>query len=117
VRSFVNMLDHYYKIDDRTIAIYTKSPFSFFPYMVPTMLMVSPAQWEKAGRSHSPSTILTCAGDHPPLHLQQICSKISPSDCGTPPARFPPAPRPSLPQIDGSLANPSAASLHPNDAI
>ena len=51
VRSFVNMLDRYQKIDDRTIAIYTKSPFSFFPYMVPTMLMVSPAQWEKAGRS------------------------------------------------------------------
>jgi peptide/nickel transport system substrate-binding protein len=45
-------LDRFYqKIDDRTIAIYTKSPFSFFPYMVPTMLMVSPTQWEKAGRS------------------------------------------------------------------
>jgi hypothetical protein len=51
VRSFVNMLDRYQKIDDRTIAIYTKSPFSFFPYMVPTMLMVSPTQWEKAERS------------------------------------------------------------------
>jgi ABC-type transport system substrate-binding protein len=41
VRSFVNMLDRYQEIDDRTIAIYTKSPFSFFPYMVPTMLMVA----------------------------------------------------------------------------
>src|SRR5208283_3873422 len=51
VRSFVNMLDRYQKIDDHTIAIYTKSPFSFFPYMVPTMLMVSPTAWEKAGRS------------------------------------------------------------------
>jgi ABC-type transport system substrate-binding protein len=51
VRSFVNMLDRYQKIDDRTIAIYTKSPFSFFPYTVPTMLMVSPTQWEKTGRS------------------------------------------------------------------
>jgi peptide/nickel transport system substrate-binding protein len=51
VRSFVNMLDRYQEIDDRTIAIYTKSPFSFFPYMVPTMLMASPTQWEKAGRS------------------------------------------------------------------
>ena len=51
VRSFVNMLDRYQKIDERTIAIYTKSPFSFFPYMIPTMLIVSPAQWEKAGRS------------------------------------------------------------------
>jgi ABC-type transport system substrate-binding protein len=51
VRSFVNMLDRYQKIDDRTIAIWTKSPFSFFPYMIPTMLMVSPAQWEKVGRN------------------------------------------------------------------
>src|SRR6516164_4763109 len=34
VRSFVNMLDRYQKIDGRTIAIWTKSPFSFFPYMV-----------------------------------------------------------------------------------
>jgi ABC-type transport system substrate-binding protein len=33
VRSFVNMLDRYQKIDDRTIAVCTKSPFSFFPYM------------------------------------------------------------------------------------
>jgi peptide/nickel transport system substrate-binding protein len=51
VRSFVNMLDRYQKVDDRTVAIWTKSPFSFFPYMIPTILMVSPTQWEKAGRS------------------------------------------------------------------
>ena len=36
VRSFVNMLDRWEKIDERHLAIYTKSPFSFFPYMVPT---------------------------------------------------------------------------------
>src|SRR5215831_625201 len=47
VRSFVNMLDHWQKIDERHLAIYTKAPFSFFPYMVPTMLMVSLTQWEK----------------------------------------------------------------------
>src|SRR5262249_44775047 len=41
------------KIDERRLAIYTKAQFSFFPYMVPTMLMVSPTQWEKAGRSWS----------------------------------------------------------------
>ena len=51
VRSFVNMLDHWQKIDERHLAIYTKAPFSFFPYMVPTMLIVSPTQWEKVGRS------------------------------------------------------------------
>jgi peptide/nickel transport system substrate-binding protein len=45
------MLDRYQKIDDRTIATWTKSPFSFFTYMIPTMLIVSPMQWEKAGRS------------------------------------------------------------------
>jgi len=51
VRSFVNMVDHWQKIDETHLAIYTKAPFSFFPYMVPTMLIVSPAQWEKAGRN------------------------------------------------------------------
>jgi peptide/nickel transport system substrate-binding protein len=51
VRSFVNMLDHWQKIDEHHLAIYTKTPFSFFPYMVPTMLMVSPTQWERTGRN------------------------------------------------------------------
>jgi peptide/nickel transport system substrate-binding protein len=51
VRSFVNMVDRWQKIDERHLAIYTKAPFSFFPYMVPTMLIVSPAQWEKTGRN------------------------------------------------------------------
>jgi peptide/nickel transport system substrate-binding protein len=51
VRSFVNMVDHWQKTDETHLAIYTKAPFSFFPYMVPTMLIVSPAQWEKAGRN------------------------------------------------------------------
>jgi len=51
VRSFVYMFDRWEQIDPRTIAIYTKTPFSFFPSMVPNMLMVSPTQWEKSGRS------------------------------------------------------------------
>ena len=51
VRSFVNMLDRFEKVDSDTIAIYTKVPFSFFPYMVPNILMVSPTQWDKVGRS------------------------------------------------------------------
>jgi peptide/nickel transport system substrate-binding protein len=51
VRSFVYMLDRWEQIDPRTIAIHTKTPFSFFPSMVPNILMVSPTQWEKSGRS------------------------------------------------------------------
>src|SRR6266404_9801365 len=45
------MVDHWQKIDETQLAIYTKVPFSFFPYMVPTMLIVSPAHWEKAARN------------------------------------------------------------------
>ena len=51
VRSFVNMLGHWQKIDDQTVAIYTKYPFSFFPYLVPNILIVSPTEWQKSGKS------------------------------------------------------------------
>jgi peptide/nickel transport system substrate-binding protein len=51
VRSTVNMLARWEKIDERHLALYTKAPFSFFQNMVPTMLMVSPTQWEKTGRN------------------------------------------------------------------
>jgi peptide/nickel transport system substrate-binding protein len=51
VRSFVNMLDRWQKIDDHTLAIYTKYPFSFFPNMIPSLLIVSPTEWEKSGHS------------------------------------------------------------------
>jgi peptide/nickel transport system substrate-binding protein len=51
VRSFVNMLDRWEKIDEHHLAIYTKTPFSFFPHMIPSLLIVSPTQWEKTGRS------------------------------------------------------------------
>ena len=38
------------KIDDYTVAITTKKPASYFPYMAVYMLFTSPAQFEKAGR-------------------------------------------------------------------
>lgn len=51
VRSVVTVLDRWEKLDETTIALYTKIPFSFFPYMLVYMTIVSPRQWEKAGRS------------------------------------------------------------------
>jgi ABC-type transport system substrate-binding protein len=51
VRATVTMLDRWEKIDDGRIAIYTKVPFSFFHYLLTVVLMVSPRQWEKMGRS------------------------------------------------------------------
>jgi ABC-type transport system substrate-binding protein len=51
VRATVTMLDRWEKIDAEKIAIYTKSPFSFFPYLLTVFLIASPRQWEKMGRT------------------------------------------------------------------
>jgi peptide/nickel transport system substrate-binding protein len=51
VRATVTQLDRWEKLDDSRIAIYTKIPFSFFHYLLTVVLIVSPRQWEKMGRS------------------------------------------------------------------
>jgi peptide/nickel transport system substrate-binding protein len=51
VRATVSMIDKYEKADDKTIVITTKYPFSFLPYLLPRILIVSPAQWEATGKS------------------------------------------------------------------
>jgi len=51
VRAVVSMVQRWEKIDDYTVAIYTKVPFSHFPYLVTRILYVSPTAWEKAGRN------------------------------------------------------------------
>ena len=50
VRAAVSMLDKWQKIDDHEIAISTKFPFSFFPYMMVRILIASPTQWDKVGK-------------------------------------------------------------------
>jgi peptide/nickel transport system substrate-binding protein len=42
VRATVTMSDRWEKIDDGKIAIYTKTPFSFFHYLLTVVLMASP---------------------------------------------------------------------------
>ena len=51
IKAAVSMLDAFEKLDDNTIVITTKFPFSFFPYMLTRVLMVSPTQWEAVGKS------------------------------------------------------------------
>ncbi|MBI3517595.1 MAG: ABC transporter substrate-binding protein [Proteobacteria bacterium] len=51
VRAAVSVLDKWEKVDAHTVAISTKTPFSFFPYMLTRILMASPTQWEKVGKS------------------------------------------------------------------
>jgi ABC-type transport system substrate-binding protein len=51
VRATVTMLDRWEVVDEGKIALYTKSPFSFFHYLLTVFLIVSPRQWEKMGGS------------------------------------------------------------------
>jgi peptide/nickel transport system substrate-binding protein len=51
VKAAVSMVDTYEKVDDTTIAMTTKYPFSFLPYLLTRVLMVSPAQYEAVGKS------------------------------------------------------------------
>ena len=51
VRAAVSMVDTFVKIDDSTIAMTTKYPFSFLPYLLTRVLMVSPAQYEAVGKN------------------------------------------------------------------
>ena len=51
VRAAVSMVDSFEKADNNTIVLTTKYPFSFLPWLLTRVLMVSPTQWEKVGKS------------------------------------------------------------------
>ncbi len=51
VRATVSMVERFEKLDETTLAIDTKYPFGFLPYLITRVLIVSPTQWEKMGRS------------------------------------------------------------------
>jgi peptide/nickel transport system substrate-binding protein len=50
-KGFMPMYDHIEKIDADHVAIWTKYPFSAFPFMLTHVLIVSPAQYAKDGDS------------------------------------------------------------------
>jgi ABC-type transport system substrate-binding protein len=51
VRATVSMIDKFEKAGDNTVILTTKYPFSFLPYLLTRILIVSPTAWEKAGKS------------------------------------------------------------------
>jgi peptide/nickel transport system substrate-binding protein len=51
IKAAVSMVDTFEKIDENTIGMTTKYPFSFLPYLLTRVLMVSPAQYEAVGKS------------------------------------------------------------------
>jgi ABC-type transport system substrate-binding protein len=61
-RARVPILDSYRKIDNSTVAITTKEPASYFPYMAVYILFTSPASFEKASRDWARVETLPAAG-------------------------------------------------------
>jgi ABC-type transport system substrate-binding protein len=45
------MIASYEKTDDKTIVLTTKYPFSFLPYLLTRILIVSPARWAESGKN------------------------------------------------------------------
>jgi peptide/nickel transport system substrate-binding protein len=64
-RARVPLMGSYRKIDDFTVAITTREPASYFPYMAVYLLMTSPASFEKAGRDWARVAALGAAGTGP----------------------------------------------------
>jgi ABC-type transport system substrate-binding protein len=51
VRAAVSMVDTFEKAGDSTIVMTTKFPFSFLPWLLTRLLMVSPTQWQVTGKN------------------------------------------------------------------
>src|SRR5271168_3990799 len=64
-RARAPVMGSYRKIDDFTVAITTKEPASYFPYMAVYILFTSPASFEKAGRNWGRVATLPAAGTGP----------------------------------------------------
>lgn len=64
-RARAPLLASYKKIDDKTVAITTTKPASYFPYMAVYILFTSPASFEKAGRDWTKVATLPAAGTGP----------------------------------------------------
>ena len=64
-RARAPLLASYKKIDDKTVAITTTRPASYFPYMVVYLLFTSPASFEKAGHDWAKVSTLPAAGTGP----------------------------------------------------
>jgi peptide/nickel transport system substrate-binding protein len=65
MRARMSALVSYRKIDDFTIALATKEPTSYFPYLVPYTLFISPVSFEKAGHDWGRVATLPAAGTGP----------------------------------------------------
>jgi peptide/nickel transport system substrate-binding protein len=64
-RARVPVMGSYRKVDEFTVAITTKEPASYFPYMAAYLLITSPSSFERAGRDWGRVATLPPAGTGP----------------------------------------------------
>ncbi|MCW8087013.1 ABC transporter substrate-binding protein [Sabulicella glaciei] len=64
-RARVTILESYRKVDDRTVALRTNRPASYFPYMAVYILFTSPQSFEAGGRDWARVAALPPAGTGP----------------------------------------------------
>ena len=65
IRAWLPTLVSYRKIDDYTVALATREPTSYFPYLFVYVLFTSPNSFEKAGRNWGRVETLPAAGTGP----------------------------------------------------
>jgi ABC-type transport system substrate-binding protein len=76
VRSRATLVSGYRKIDDKTIAITTSRPASYFPYMAVYILMTSPASFDKGGRDWAKAALAMPAGTGP-FRLARVTPRVA----------------------------------------
>jgi peptide/nickel transport system substrate-binding protein len=71
----VPLMESYRKIDDYTVAITSKTPASYFPYMLVYVLFTAPSSFEKAGKDWSKVPTVPAAGTGP-FRIERIVPRV-----------------------------------------
>jgi ABC-type dipeptide transport system, periplasmic component len=76
-RARIPIMADYRKIDDFTVALSTKQPASYFPYMAVYILFTSPASFERAGHDWARVALLPAAGTGPFRLVKVVAREVA----------------------------------------
>jgi hypothetical protein len=82
-RARIPIMAGYRKIDDFTVAVSTKQPASYFPYMAVYILLTSQASFEKAGRDWARVAVLPAPAPGRFGSPRSCCARLRSSPAGT----------------------------------
>jgi peptide/nickel transport system substrate-binding protein len=74
-RARVPLMESYKKVDDYTVSITSKTPASYFPYMLVYILFTAPASFEKAGKDWAKVATLPAAGTGP-FQIMRVVPRV-----------------------------------------